>query len=61
MALELNEITTSNASHSPRNDMCHRDVLAEGLKIIPPTLALPLKGGRGKICRFGYTHPTVNP
>ena len=45
-SLELNEITTSCAT--PRNDMCHRDVLAEGSQDNPPTLALPLKGGREK-------------
>ncbi len=45
-SLELNEITTSCAT--PRNDMCHRDVLAEGSQDNPPTLTLPLKGGREK-------------
>ena len=28
--LELNEITTSCAAHTPRNDMCHPEAIAEG-------------------------------
>ena len=46
-SLELNGITTSSAT--PRNDMkiiCHYEALAEGSQDNPPTLTLPLKGGR---------------
>ncbi len=42
--LDLNEITTSCATHTARNDKnlsCHRDVLAEGSQDNPSTLALP--------------------
>ena len=46
-SLELNEITTSCAT--PRNDMCHPEATAEGSQDNPPTLALPLKGGREKL------------
>ena len=49
-SLELNEITTSCAT--PRNDMkiiCHPEAIAEGSQDNPPTLTLPLKGGREKL------------
>ena len=57
-SLELNGITTSCAAHTPRNDKnlsCLRDVLAEGSQDNPPTLALPLKGGREKLVNEAHS------
>ena len=52
-SLELNEITTSCAT--PRNDMCHRDVLAEGSqeKIPQHLTASPTDTGSHNSCLVG--------
>ena len=49
-SLELNEITTSCAT--PRNDMCHRDVLAEGSQETQP---------RPRISKFAKLTKKFNP